>query len=355
MTRSRLWRLTINFYKFNMKLFITGGCGFIGSHFIRYILENHLEDSVLNFDKLTYAGNLKNLEDVEKNFSSRYSFVKDDIADNSKVMAQVAAYKPDAVINFAAESHVDRSILDPEAFVRTNIVGVHSLLEAVRKLSIPRFLQVSTDEVYGEAHEGSFTENTPLAPRSPYAASKASGDILALSYFTTFGTPVVITRSANAYGTHQYPEKLIPLLITNLIEGKKIPVYGDGLHTRHWTHVLDHCSGINTALRKGEPGHVYNLASGEDKEYTNLDIARIILSEFGKDDSWIEWGRDRLGHDRRYRVNASKLASLGWKSRHELQNNIAHLVKWHRENESWWKPLKSGEHKAYYEKQYQTA
>ncbi len=338
-----------------MRLLVTGGLGFIGSHFIRHTLANYPDDSVLNLDKMTYAGNPANLADVQKKFGSRYSHVRSDIADRPAVKAHVASYRPDAVVNFAAESHVDRSILDPETFVRTNVAGVHALLEAVRELSVPRFLQVSTDEVYGEAHEGAFTESTPLSPRSPYAATKAGGDVLALSYFTTFKTPVIVTRSANAYGTHQYPEKLIPLFVANLIEGKKVPLYGDGLHIRHWTHVVDHCTGINAALRKGEPGHVYNLGSSEEREYTNADVARMILSLFGKDRTHIEPAKDRLGHDRRYRVDSSKLRSLGWESEHNFENALEDIVKWYKENELWWKPIKSGEYKAYYEKQYVTS
>lgn len=323
-----------------MKLFITGGSGFIGSHFIRYILENYPEDSILNFDKLTYAGNLKNLEDIESRFASRYIFKKGDIADKSLVESVISEYKPDAIINFAAETHVDRSINDAEPFLLTNVLGVHNLLEISRKNNINRFIQVSTDEVYGQVQEGAFTEDSPLEPRSPYAASKAAGDLLALSYFTTYSLPVMVTRSANAYGTHQYPEKLIPLMVTNIIEDKKVPVYGDGLYVRHWTHVLDHCSGIDTVLRKGIPGNVYNLGSNNEPEYTNLDVVKLVLDFFGKDASFIAYVKDRPGHDRRYRVDASKLRALGWNNKYNFKDSIGDIINWYRDNKEWWKPLK---------------
>ncbi len=345
-----------------MRLFITGGCGFIGSHFVRYILENHPEDSVFNFDKLTYAGNPKNLEDVENKFAlrpseaflsaivlteeereggSRYIFKKGDIADKSLVETVISEYKPDAIINFAAETHVDRSINDAEPFLLTNVLGVHNLLEIARKNNIGRFIQVSTDEVYGEIQEGAFTENSPLEPRSPYAASKAAGDLLALSYFTTHGLPVMVTRSANAYGTHQYPEKLIPLMVTNLLEDKKVPVYGDGLQMRHWTHVLDHCSGIDMVLRKGIPGNVYNLGAANEPEYTNLDVVKLVLDFFAKDVSFISYVKDRPGHDRRYRVDASKLNALGWNNKYNFKDSIGEVIEWYKSNKDWWQPLKS--------------
>ncbi|GAF76772.1 unnamed protein product, partial [marine sediment metagenome] len=292
-----------------MKLLITGGLGFIGSNFIRYILKKYPDYEVINLDKITYCANPENLKDIEKD--SRYKFIKGDICDKELVNDLVSKEKPDVIINFAAETHVDRSILEPDAFIKTDIFGTHTLLEAVRNCGIKKYIQISTDEVYGSIEKGLFTEQSDLKPNSPYSASKTGADLLVRAYFKTYNLPVLITRSSNNYGPWQYPEKLIPLFITNLIEGKKVPVYGDGLNIRDWLYVLDNCSGIDMVLHKGKIGEIYNI--GADNERTNKEITEIILKGLGKDESSIEYVKDRPGHDRRYALDSTKLKKLGWK------------------------------------------
>ncbi len=329
-----------------MKLLITGGAGFIGSNFIRYILNKYPDYRVVNLDKLTYCGNLDNLKDIEEN--PRYQFVKGDICD--KGVVEKASQGVDAIINFAAETHVDRSILDPDAFIRTDVLGTHVLLEAARKFSIKKYVQISTDEVYGSIKEGSSREDDKVEPRSPYSASKTAGDLLVLSYFTTYGLPVLITRGSNNYGPYQYPEKLIPLFVTNLIEGKKVPLYGDGLNIRDWIYVLDHCSGIDAVLDKGKVGEIYNVGGGNEK--TNLEITKIVLSQLGKDESSVEHVKDRPGHDRRYSLDTSKIRELGWQPKYSFEEAIKETIDWYKENEWWWKKIKSGQYLEYYKKQY---
>ncbi len=329
-------------------LLVTGGCGFIGSNYIRQVLSEKVH-RVTNFDKLTYAGNLENLRDVADN--PNYRFVKGDIADREDV-EKVFSEKIDYVVNFAAESHVDRSILDPDAFMATNIIGTYRLLEAARKAGVERFLQVSTDEVYGSlGATGEFREDTPLAPNSPYSASKASADMIALSYFRTFGMPVTITRCSNNYGPYQFPEKLIPLLVTNALADKELPVYGDGLNVRDWVHVADHCRGIELALRKGVPGNVYNI--GADNERTNIEIVKGVLKALGKPESLIMYVKDRPGHDRRYAIDATKAKrELGFAAAVPFEAGIAETVDWYVKNREWWERIKTGAYREYYDKQY---
>jgi dTDP-glucose 4,6-dehydratase len=329
-------------------LLVTGGCGFIGSNYIRQVLSERAH-RVTNFDKLTYAGNLENLRDVADN--PNYRFVKGDIA-NREDVEKVFSEKIDYVVNFAAESHVDRSILDPDAFMTTNIIGTYRLLEAARKAGVERFLQVSTDEVYGSlGATGEFREDTPLAPNSPYSASKASADMIALSYFRTFGMPVTITRCSNNYGPYQFPEKLIPLLVTNALADKELPVYGDGLNVRDWVHVADHCRGIELALRKGVPGNVYNI--GADNERTNIEIVKGVLKALGKPESLITYVIDRPGHDRRYAIDATKAKrELGFAAAVPFEAGIAETVGWYVENRGWWERIKTGAYREYYDKQY---
>jgi len=331
-----------------MKLLITGGLGFIGSNFIRYILNKYKDYEVINLDKMTYAGNPENLRDIESD--GRYRFARGDICDKELVNDLVSKEKPDAIINFAAETHVDRSILDPDAFIKTDIFGTHNLLEAVRNYGIKKYIQISTDEVYGSIEKGLFTEESNLKPNSPYSASKAGADLLVRAYFKTYGLPILITRSSNNYGPYQYPEKLIPLFVTNLIEGKKVPLYGDGLNVRDWLYVLDNCSGIDTVLHKGEIGEVYNI--GADNEKTNKEITELILKELGKDESWIEYVKDRPGHDRRYALDSAKLKKLGWKPKYNFETAMQETINWYKNNLDWWKKIKSGEYLEYYKKQY---
>jgi dTDP-glucose 4,6-dehydratase len=320
-----------------MHLLVTGGCGFIGSNFVRLILAERPEWRVTNIDKLTYAGNRANLADLESN--PNYRFVHADICDKA-AMNEVFATRPDAVVHFAAESHVDRSITGPEIFVITNVLGTQNLLENARQSGIGRFLHVSTDEVYGSlGATGLFTETTPYAPNSPYSASKAGSDLLVRAYHHTFGMDTVITNCSNNYGPYQYPEKLIPLLITNLIDGLQIPIYGDGLNVRDWLHVEDHCRGILLALEQGRAGETYNI--GGRNERTNIEIARGILKLMGKDDASIRYVEDRLGHDKRYAIDADKIRSeLGWEPRHTFDTGLPATVEWYRANEAWWRPLK---------------
>lgn len=317
-----------------MRLLVTGGAGFIGSSFIRQYLAHHPADSILNLDKLTYAGNLKNLAEVEGN--ARYEFVKGDIADESLVERLMA--RVDAVVNFAAETHVDRSIHDPSAFIRTNYVGVHNLLEKARAAGIARFLQISTDEVYGSTATGSFHEESPLRPNSPYSASKAASDLLVRSYYVTYNLPVLIVRSSNNYGPYQFPEKVIPLFVTNLIEGKKVPLYAKGENVRDWVFVEDNCRALDLVFSKGREGEIYNIAGGN--EITNMELTHAILKAFGKGEEFINYVADRPGHDFRYSIDSTKLRELGFKPKYTFSEGLSRTIEWYRANHGWWQPLK---------------
>lgn len=334
-----------------MKLLVTGGAGFIGSNFILYWIKNHPEDQIVNFDKLTYAGNLENLKEVEKN--PNYSFVRGDICNATDV--ETAMQGIDTVVHFAAESHVDRSILEPAAFVLTNVVGTQVLLDAAVKNSVKRFHHVSTDEVFGALDLNSsdkFDESTRYNPHSPYSASKAGSDHLVRAYYDTFGLPISITNCSNNYGPYQFPEKIIPLAITNLLENKKIPIYGDGLYVRDWLYVEDHCRAIDLVLSKGKAGETY-CVGGLSDDISNLEVAKKIISLLGKGEDSIEFVKDRPGHDRRYAVDFSKIKNeLGWEPLHSFDEWITQTVEWYKNNEDWWKEVKSGEYKKYYEKQY---
>ena len=322
-----------------MRLLVTGGCGFIGSNFIRYVLEHYGPEFVSNVDALTYAGNPANLEGIAQRYGSRYEFFQADIA-NADLMDEIMSkHRFFAVINFAAESHVDRSINSPTNFIHTNVVGTSVLLESARRHGVKRFLQVSTDEVYGSlGSEGKFTEQSPLEPSSPYSASKASADLIALSYHKTFGQGVVVTRCSNNYGPYQFPEKLIPLMTVNAMNDKPLPVYGDGLNVRDWLHVEDHCAGLVAALLQGKPGEVYNF--GGIGEMPNLEVVKIILSQLGKPESLIQYVTDRLGHDRRYAIDPGKaMRELGWKPKHLPGPGIRETIDWYCANRAWWEPL----------------
>lgn len=325
-----------------MKVLVTGGAGFIGSNFIRFMLKTHKDIQVINFDALTYAGNLENLAGVSAD--SRYTFIQGDIVDAEAVRTALAAGL-DAIVHFAAESHVDRSISGPEKFVQTNVMGTQVLLEEARKRGISKFVHVSTDEVYGSLGEtGLFTEQTPIAPNSPYSASKAGSDLLARAYFETYGLPVVITRCSNNYGPYQFPEKLIPLMITRALADKELPVYGDGLNIRDWLHVEDHCRAIDSVLRHGQPGEVYNI--GGNNERTNVDIVRKILGELGKPESLITYVEDRLGHDRRYGIDGSKIMiELGWRPVYTFETGIRETIRWYVENREWWERILNGQYR----------
>jgi len=335
-----------------MKILVTGGCGFIGSNFIHYVLKNYPDYSVINVDELTYAGNLKNLSGVSQ--SPRYSFLKGDIAD-SVLMEGVIRQEIDAVVNFAAESHVDRSIEDPSRFMKTNVFGTFVLLEAIRKTSSSRsirFLHVSTDEVYGSlGAAGAFTEETPMAPNSPYSASKASSDLMVRAYHHTFGLATLITRCSNNYGPYQFPEKLIPLMISNAVEGRELPVYGDGLQVRDWIHVEDHCRALDVVLHQGRAGEVYNI--GGQSERTNLSVVRTILDHLDKPHSLIRFVKDRPGHDRRYAIDFSKIEkTLGWKPSILFEEGIRQTIAWYQAHPEWWREIKTGAYLDYYERMY---
>ena len=320
-----------------MKVMVTGGAGFIGSNFIRHILANHPDCEIINFDKLTYAGNLENLRDIAND--SRYSFVKGDICEEKAVEETVARLGCSGmIVNFAAETHVDRSILSAGSFVKTDVYGTYVLLEAVKKFAISRYLHISTDEVYGTIEKGSFTEESPFHPNSPYAASKAGGDLLVRSYFKTYNLPVIITRSSNNYGPYHYPEKLIPLFITNALEGNKLPLYGDGKNVRDWLYVKDNCEAIDLVLNKGNTGEVYNIGGGNERQ--NIEIAKFIIKELGLKEEMIDPVKDRPGHDRRYSIDCSKLKKLGWKPKTSFEEGLKSTVAWYKKNQEWWKTIK---------------
>ena len=312
----------------NMRLLITGGAGFIGCNFVRHVLEAHPGYEVVVLDKLTYAGRRENLTDILKDIT----FVHGDICNRDDVYD--ALKDCDTVVNFAAETHVDRSINDADAFVRTNVLGTHTLLEAARKLNLQKFVQIGTDEVYGSAESGSFIESDPLNPSSPYSASKAGADLMAHAYFATYGLPVSITRSSNNFGPYQYPEKLIPFFILRAMRDEKLPVYGSGLNVRDWLYVRDNCSAIDMVLHKGQPGEIYNI--GAANELTNLNITKMILSHLKKPESLIEHVTDRLGHDFRYSINSSKIRALGWKPERSFESALQDTVDWYIKNEEWW-------------------
>ncbi|MCX6528791.1 MAG: dTDP-glucose 4,6-dehydratase [Actinobacteria bacterium] len=316
-----------------MKQFITGGAGFIGSNYVRYIL-NNTDDEVTVFDALTYAGNLSTMRDVENN--SRYKFVKGNICDAAAVADAMKGH--DAVVHFAAESHVDRSIDGSEDFIHTNCFGTNTVIDTARKLDVSRVLHIGTDEVYGSVEVGSSLETDPLEPRSPYSASKAGSDLIALAYHHTHGTPVVVTRCTNNFGPYQYPEKAIPLFTTNLLDGKKIPLYGDGLNERDWLFVDDHCSGVYLVLTKGTLGEIYNIGAGN--ETPNRVLVNKLLEAFGVGEEMVQYVEDRKGHDRRYSVNIDKITKLGWKKERTLDEALAETVQWYRDNRWWWEPLK---------------
>jgi len=328
------------------RILVTGGAGFIGSHFARYQLRTYPDVHIVNFDKLTYAGNLDNLADLDK---SRHTFVRGDIADAAAVSSAMEGC--DAVVNFAAETHVDRSIQGAAEFIDTDIHGVYNIVEAARRLAVKRVLLVSTDEVYGSIATGSSRETDPVRPRNPYSASKAGGELMGLAHFHTFGVPVIITRGSNTYGPNQYPEKVLPLFVTNAIDGLPLPLYGDGKNVRDWLFVEDHCAGIDCALRHGEPGQIYNIAGGNERE--NIALTRRILELTGRGEDLIRPVPDRPGHDRRYSIDASKLQALGWAPRMDWDEGIALTVRWYRENEGWWRKIKSGEFLEYYKRQYE--
>lgn len=329
------------------RLVVTGGAGFIGSNFVRWMLGRHDSLHIVVLDKLTYAGNLANLDDLATD--DRLEFVRGDISDPAVV--DELASKADAIVNFAAESHVDRSIEKPGDFIQTDVMGTHVLLEAARRHEHSFYLQISTDEVYGDVPVGSSTEDARVAPRSPYAASKAGADLIVHAYFTTYGLPAAITRSSNNFGPYQYPEKVIPLFVTNALRGEQLPLYGDGQQSRDWLYVLDNCSAIETVLSLGMEGNIYNVGGGN--EISNLDLTKAILAEVGQPTELIRLVDDRPGHDRRYSVDTSKIRALGWVPQHSFAEALRTTVDWYRHHEEWWVPLKAGEYRDYYQRQYQ--
>ncbi len=330
-------------------ILVTGGAGFIGSNFVIYMLDKYTDYNIVVYDKLTYAGNLDNLLGVADN--PRYHFVQGDICDAAAVTAAVKAHNIDTIVNFAAETHVDRSIMDPDAFVKTSVYGTYVLLEVTRELGLERFHQISTDEVYGHIPFGqSSVETDPLEPRSPYAASKASADLMVNAYFVTYGLPVTITRGSNNIGPYQYPEKVIPLFATNAIDEEPLPVYGDGRQMREYQYVVDHCEAIDLVLHKGVLGEVYNIGTGEEME--NMEMVQILLDTLKMPRDLIRHVADRPGHDRRYSLNIGKMKALGWQPRHTAKEAIIKTAQWYKDNEWWWRKIKSGEFKAYYQAQY---
>ncbi len=317
-----------------MKLLVTGGAGFIGSNYVRWVFD-HTDDEVTVYDALTYAGNLSTLKDVAND--PRYAFVQGDICDREALESAMAGH--DGVVHFAAESHVDRSIAGPDEFVRTNCFGTNVVMDTARRLGIERVIHIGTDEVYGSVEEGSSAEDDPLEPRSPYSASKAGSDLIALSYHSTYGLPVTVTRCTNNFGPYQYPEKAIPLFTTNLLEGANVPLYGDGLNERDWLYVDDHCAGVHLVLEQGKVGDVYNIGAGN--ETPNRTLVDKLLALLGVDESRIDYVEDRLGHDRRYSVDITKISDLGWKKQRTLDEALEETVAWYRDNEWWWRPLKN--------------
>ncbi|MFQ5574446.1 MAG: dTDP-glucose 4,6-dehydratase [Terriglobia bacterium] len=331
-----------------MKILVTGGAGFIGSNFIRHVLRKYPEDEIINLDKLTYCGNLDNLKDVEED--PRYAFKMGDVCDAGVVQERMEGC--DAVVHFAAETHVDRSIMEAGSFVVTDVFGTYTVLEAAKSLGVKKVVHIGTDESYGSVDKGAFGEDDRLDPSSPYSASKASADLIARAYWVTYGVPVTITRSSNNFGPYQYPEKLIPLFITNAIEERPLPLYGDGQNVRDWIYVLDNCDGVDFVLRNGEPGEIYNIGGGNEKN--NLEITEAILENLGKDRQLIEFVSDRAGHDKRYALDIRKVEDLGWRPKADFETALAETIDWYRENEWWWKKIKSGEFRKYYEKLYKT-
>lgn len=336
-----------------MKLLVTGGAGFIGSNFVQYMVNNYPEDTIVNLDALTYAGNLESLKPVED--KTNYRFIKGDISDRAFIMELFEKESFDVVINFAAESHVDRSILDPEVFVKTNVLGTLVLLDASKKFQVKRFHQVSTDEVYGDLPidrtDLFFTEETPLHTSSPYSSSKASADLFVLSYYRTYGLPVTISRCSNNYGPYHFPEKLIPLMIIRALNNEKLPVYGNGSNVRDWLHVKDHCSAINLIIRNGKPGEVYNI--GGHNEKTNLEVVKAILQTLGKSESLIEYVTDRPGHDLRYAIDPRKIEEeLGWKPEFHFETGLKQTIDWYLANKDWWERIINGEYRSYFNEMY---
>ena len=330
-------------------ILVTGGCGFIGSNFVRHVLSERPDCRIVNLDLLTYAGNPENLADLAD--EPRYRFVHGDIADR-QLVDRLLGQGVEAIVNFAAESHVDRSIHAAEPFVRTNVVGTNVLLEASRAAGVPRFVQISTDEVYGSlGPTGAFSEETPLRPNSPYAASKAAADLLIRAYVKTFSFPGIITRSSNNFGPYQFPEKLIPLFVTNALEDRPLPLYGDGMNVRDWIFVEDHCAAVLAALERGEAGEVYNIGAGN--EVTNLEITRLILAELGKPEGLIQFVKDRPGHDRRYAIDASKIGrDLSWRPRHAFDEALRATIRWYLQHRTWWQRVRSGDYREFYRKHY---
>ena len=333
-------------------LMVTGGAGFIGSNFVRYMLNKYPDYFIVVYDKLTYAGNLDNLKDVAKQWADRFAFVRGDICEPGPVRETMQSHVVDTIVNFAAETHVDRSIMASDAFVRTDVYGTYVLLEAAREVGLERFHQVSTDEVYGHVPEGASKESAPIAPRSPYAASKASADLMVNAYYVTHDLPVTITRGANNIGPYQYPEKVVPLFVTNAIDDLPLPLYGDGLQVRDYHYVLDHCEAIDLVLHCGQIGDVYNVGTGA--EMRNLDMTRLVLKVLNKPESLVQPVLDRPGHDRRYALDVAKMRALGWEPAHSCEEAIEKTVRWYVENEWWWRPIKSGAHyQEYYRRQYE--
>jgi dTDP-glucose 4,6-dehydratase len=333
-----------------MKILVTGGAGFIGSSFIRYVLAIRSDVEIVNFDALTYAGNLRNLEVVAND--PRYTFVRGDIANSQDVEAVFSKHRIDVIVNFAAETHVDRSIEDPGPFLRTNVCGTQCLLEAARRFKTSKFVQISTDEVYGSlSAEGAFREDTPIDPSSPYSASKASADVWVLSYFKTYGVPALITRCSNNYGPYQFPEKLLPVLITNAMEDRPLPIYGDGLNVREWIFADEHSRAVWTAIERGNPGEVYNIGSGDEK--TNLEVVREVLRLLGKPESLIRFVKDRPGHDRRYCIDCSKIQKeWGWRSGLGFSDGLRQTIDWYRTHQEWVQEIKSASYLSYYDRMY---
>ena len=331
-------------------MLVTGGAGFIGSNFVRHVLSVRPDVKLVNYDALTYAGNLENIADLESN--PRYTFVRGDICDSERVQETIDAHRVDLIVHFAAESHVDRSILSASDFIRTNVQGTQTMLEAALNHGVTRFVHVSTDEVYGSlGPEGKFTEETPLAPNSPYAASKTASDLLCRAWHHTHGMDVVVTRCSNNYGPYQFPEKLIPLMIIKALGDDQLPVYGDGMNVRDWIHVSDHCTGVMAATEKGQSGEIYNF--GAENECPNLEIVRGILGLLGKGESLIRYVKDRPGHDRRYAIDAGKARrELGWAPSVDFTQGLRETVEWYQKNEQWWRRVMTGEYQDYYERNY---